>query len=299
MSTISPLTAYIAVSDFILVNEGSCVSHYSPLQDKYNAFSDLARLGRRRAKLKFLDEFWALTDEERERITRIASDPKSKGILLEASKDIDEKNGPEDEIIDRLVGDSSAVVGIVVRTDYSNESAWTRFVETVKAAEKELNTPETNEDAVDEPSTSSSQGETQFGSETGSGEDDGDTELSLQDENTPAQTTVVATLVSFVSPPGSDPLRARLIGASNLTLLRLFDDVSVQNAPSMPPGSKAVKPGCRLIDMDGLVEAYEGLTIWVYDSQSNSDNAVRLVSLYPGSYGSATLVLILTVFDEY
>lgn len=79
-----------------------------------------------------------------------------------------------------------------------------------------------------------------------------------------------------------------LNGISNLTALRLLNDVGIRLSPSPPAGANRIKPGNRLIDKGGLQEIYIGKTIWIYDRQSNVDESVRLVSQQGDVYGTAT-----------
>jgi len=77
-------------------------------------------------------------------------------------------------------------------------------------------------------------------------------------------------------------------GISNLTALRLLNDVGIRLAPSPPAGASRIRPSNRLIDKGGLQEIYTGQTIWIYDGQSNTDESVRLVSQEGDVYGTAT-----------
>lgn len=217
----------------------------------------------------------------------IVEDPESNSILSEALKDIDGKQGSEEALIDEIIGEGSTV-GVIVRTDYSDDSAWSGFVEAVRSAENELNAldEDMDEEAVDEPS-SSVQNESGAGSESESeGEDEGKADPLIEGSSTRADEDV--SLFVFVSPSETSPLRSELLKASNLKVARIFNDVTVENVPPLPPDSRRIKQGHRLVDMDGLVEVYEGMSIWIYDERSNRDRAARLVSLRPDSYGSAT-----------
>ena len=75
---------------------------------------------------------------------------------------------------------------------------------------------------------------------------------------------------------------------SNLTALRLFNDVAIRLAPLPPPGTTRIHPSSRLIDRNKLQEVYTGKTIWIYDRRSNADESVRLVSPHGNAYGTAT-----------
>lgn len=83
-------------------------------------------------------------------------------------------------------------------------------------------------------------------------------------------------------------------GVSNLTLLRLFNDVNIIPCRPVPQGRKRVKgslgqsPSARLVDSHGFHEVYSGRLIWVYDGRSNTDGSARLITQRPTYYGLAT-----------
>ncbi|KAF7362083.1 hypothetical protein MVEN_00553900 [Mycena venus] len=58
--------------------------------------------------------------------------------------------------------------------------------------------------------------------------------------------------------------------------------------PHPPAGTKRYSPPNRLVDKKGWQEIYTGLTIWIYDAQSNNDQCARLVSQEGDVYGTAT-----------
>lgn len=100
----------------------------------------------------------------------------------------------------------------------------------------------------------------------------------------------VFVVVNATTPDG----RAKLTGISNLTALRLFNDVDVRQAPNPPRGTERIKPQNRLVDLDGWQEVYGGKTMWVYDEKSNQDQSVRLVGQQgTAMYGTATSVIVL------
>ncbi|ETW80659.1 hypothetical protein HETIRDRAFT_440437 [Heterobasidion irregulare TC 32-1] len=89
--------------------------------------------------------------------------------------------------------------------------------------------------------------------------------------------------------PSEPREQARLTSLSNLSALRLLNGVSIRSAPSVPTGTKRIKPGNRLVDLDGLQEIYTGKMLWIYDTRSNEDQCVRLVSQQGSNlYGTAT-----------
>jgi len=82
--------------------------------------------------------------------------------------------------------------------------------------------------------------------------------------------------------------RAIFQNISNLRALRLFNDVDIRPAPVVPSGSRRISPPNRLVDFAGWQEIYSGVTLWIYDALSNTDQSVRLVSPEGDVYGTAT-----------
>ena len=130
------------------------------------------------------------------------------------------------------------------------------------------------------------------GGDEENGEDSGDEEEKDDEDNKMdvtanagenSNTPPIFTL--FSAPASIQPLFTNL---SNIALLRLFNDVSIDNAPSLPPDMKRISPPSSLIDKDGLQEIYSGKLLWVYDARSNVDQAVRVVSQKGSGYGTAT-----------
>ena len=80
---------------------------------------------------------------------------------------------------------------------------------------------------------------------------------------------------------------------SNLRALRLFNDVDIRPTPERPAGTKPISPPCPLIDVLGWQEIYSGKNIWIYDTLSNVDGSVRVVSQTSDFYGTATCVFSL------
>jgi hypothetical protein len=88
--------------------------------------------------------------------------------------------------------------------------------------------------------------------------------------------------------PSSPQDRRTLSGISNLVALRLLNDVDIRLCPTRPANAPRVTPPSRLIDYGGWQEIYVGKSVWIYDSQSNSDQSVRVVSQQGDAYGTAT-----------
>lgn len=82
--------------------------------------------------------------------------------------------------------------------------------------------------------------------------------------------------------------KIRFTNISNITALRLFNDVDIRPAPRRPPGTKPISPPNPLIDLSGWQEIYSGKNIWIYDTLSNLDGSVRVVSQTSDFYGTAT-----------
>ncbi|KAI0062846.1 hypothetical protein BV25DRAFT_1870055 [Artomyces pyxidatus] len=231
------------------------------LQDKYPAFK--AQYGdarqRRRTRLRVVEDFWKL-------------DPHARANLppTEEQSDTPHPYEIDEDTYDDIASSDAPNLGIIVRTDYTNEDAWQTFYLTLIEAEQEFmadSVPSQNSsDAPLEPVTGALPDSdvdmadgTPEDAEEGEGDDDGDEPLAffavLSDES--------------------------LTGISNLSALRLVNDVDVGAAPLVPAGEKRISPGHRLVDLSGLQEVYKGKTVWVYDSKSNVDRCAQL-------YGTAT-----------
>jgi hypothetical protein len=177
---------------------------------------------------------------------------------------------------------------VVVRTDFSDTTAWSEFLSTLHDGEKELLEVEasTEEDPAGGASSDS----------------DSSSEAEPEPEQAPARSTSGAlaasaglstthpaplAFFSVVDPQAAED-RVAVAGACNLAVLRLFVDADVRAAPAIPQGQKRFKPGHRLFDLDGFQEVYRGRSVWIYDAMSNADGAVRMVNLEGDVYGTAT-----------
>lgn len=96
---------------------------------------------------------------------------------------------------------------------------------------------------------------------------------------------------AILSPPQDSHLGAYLTNISNLGALRLLNDANVTRVPwaQAPrlPNTRSQPPN-RLTGLHGFVETYDGPFIWIYDTRSNTDKAVRVVSQGIEGIGSAT-----------
>lgn len=163
-------------------------------------------------------------------------------------------------------------LGLLIRTDFSDEPSWEAFCTRLQDAEREL--VRGNEGADEnasrqplQPVSVDDQG------------DDGDTDS--EDEDAPPA-------IFHIVNPSTPQERAVLANASNLTVLRLFNDVDIRPSPTLPHGTKRINPPNRLVDSHGWQEFYRGNNVWIYDTKSNTDQCVRVVSQSVDMYGTAT-----------
>ena len=98
-------------------------------------------------------------------------------------------------------------------------------------------------------------------------------------------------LIKVVNPASTED-RLVFNNISNLAALRLLNDVDIRLSPNPPPGTMRITPPNRLIDQAGWQEIYSGMNIWIYDTLSNIDHCVRLVSQQGNVYGTATYVQV-------
>jgi hypothetical protein len=86
-----------------------------------------------------------------------------------------------------------------------------------------------------------------------------------------------------------DILKIMITDIWNIATLRLFNDVDIRRAPPNPTALKLSSQN-PLIDQGGWQEIYSGKQLWIYDSRSNSDECVRVVSQAGDFklYGTAT-----------
>ena len=191
---------------------------------------------------------------------------------------------PDDaDPMDEFLADDE--LGVLIRTDFSDESAWAAFVQKVRDAQAELvaelASPGVDADAdvkMDDEAQSAPTGGPST-STTPAAADDGDSDSD--------DSTTTPDIIAILDP--SDPTeRARFNGISNLTALRLFNDVDIRPAPAPPAGVKRVSPPNPLVDQGGWQEIYTGKTLWIYDARSNVDECAWLVNQEGDFYGTAT-----------
>ena len=202
-----------------------------------------------------------------------------------------------------------------MRTDYTNDVAWKNFYATLLEAEKDFVSdiesspgdnavqPTSNVDdnlaSLAGLSLYSSSTPPQNHTDTNMAEPENENEGEEEEEEEEEEESLAFFAIFAPSEPRE---QARLTSLSNLSALRLLNGVSIRSAPSVPTGTKRIKPGNRLVDLDGLQEIYTGKMLWIYDTRSNEDQCVRLVSQQGSNlYGTATYVshcLSLTVSNS-
>lgn len=173
-------------------------------------------------------------------------------------------------------------LGIVVRTDYADEEAWGRFSQRLHDAELEFAAApeEDDEMAQDEPEAAQTAAQGAEETQDANNAMQEDEEESSDEEDGPAP-------VFHILNPSTPAARDVVSGISNLSALRLLNDVDVRPAPKPPAGTKPISPSNRLVDHEGWQEIYLGKQIWIYDTKSNSDGCVRVVSQSGDMYGTA------------
>jgi hypothetical protein len=242
--------------------------------------------GRRRWKLRVAQKFWAsgektLSSVSTEQIMILfTKDPRHSNISqttaggTDNNADFHMDSDPFDE-----ASTNREELGILLRTDFSDEAAWLAFYSRLEEGEKEFAASPLEEvtmmDDQPEPNEANPNGT----AATTTAEDDSD---ESDDENS-------LSVIFHVVNPSLPQERALLTNISNLAALRLFNDVDVRQAPTPPPDTKRIRPPNRLVDSDGWQEVYVGKNLWIYDAKSNSDQCVRVVSQTSSDmYGTAT-----------
>jgi hypothetical protein len=166
-------------------------------------------------------------------------------------------------------------LGILVRSDFSNDVAWDGFCQRLQAAEAELLADVAPSDEL-----------TQMDTDATVGVENEDAAIDDDDESSESESETPPHIFTVVNP--SDLTERALVDhISNITALRLFHDVDIRRAPPRPRDMKRASPS-RLVDLNGFQEVYRGKNLWIYDARSNQDQCVRVVSLQGDTYGTAT-----------
>ena len=181
----------------------------------------------------------------------------------------------DEDLFDEITDDEAPGLGILVRTDFSNDEAWGTFLAKLKEGEEEFSPPAGREKDMgmdqDEPSASTS--DVKVDDEKGDSDGSSDQDSGL--------------IISILDP--SPEIRPYFSDISNLTALRLLNDVDLRRL-TIPPNTKRFVPPNPIVDCDGWQEIYHGKSLWIYDAKSNEDQCARLVSKRSDFYGTATLV---------
>ncbi|KAM5532844.1 hypothetical protein V8D89_013485 [Ganoderma adspersum] len=276
-----------------LIESAPIQEHYTALKARY------PREGRRKWRLRVAGAFWSLSPEQKTTyLASISQNPPSPEDVEDA--DFNTDDDPFDDVSDNAPG-----LGILLRTDYTNEDAWQIFYTRLQDAEAELASqapadPSPGEN-VSMHTAEASEGQSASttaaaaAASASSTDAEGDSAMDEADEDEDADADEddggggLAGPVFFVVNAAAPDERAKLTGISNLAALRLLNDVDVRRAPAPPRGTKRIRPPNRLVDHDGWQEVYGGKTVWVYDEKSNQDQSVRLVSQRgTPMYGTAT-----------
>ncbi|CAA7259218.1 unnamed protein product [Cyclocybe aegerita] len=159
-------------------------------------------------------------------------------------------------------------LGLIIRTDFTNEAAWKTFCAKVEVTQKDLISDLAGGAPADDVPMEEGASSQADGTESDS-------------------STEVPDMIKILDPQEQSD-RARLTNISNLTALRLFNEVDIRPTPPPPAGSKKISPPNPLVDRAGWQEIYTGKTLWIYDSRSNADECARLVSQTGDFYGTAT-----------
>ncbi|KAJ7755734.1 hypothetical protein DFH07DRAFT_959370 [Mycena maculata] len=218
--------------------------------------------GRRAWTLRVLQEFWVAPDAD----SGIAAAPTA----------LAEEILNDDDPLDALVGDGPQL-GLLLRTDFSNEDAWTAFCARLKSEEEVLIASVQPTPAEAAAAAGASSGDVAMAAADADNDSDSDEDEGLQ-----------APLVKISDAAVDASFKARVQDISNLRALRLLNDADIRPAPARPSGTARFSPPNRLVDKKGWQEIYTGLTIWIYDAQSNTDQCARLVSEKGDVYGTAT-----------
>ncbi|KAF5386005.1 hypothetical protein D9615_002376 [Tricholomella constricta] len=212
--------------------------------------------GRRKWHLRVLQEFWESV---------LHNETNALRSNLSPDDDFTQDDDPFDHLLE------GQELGILLRTDYSNEDAWQSFCTRLQSAESEL------AEAVKKPET---------------GNDTNDTDLSVQsqpedsDSDRESLDGVPFPIIKVVDPSPQE--RTVFHNISNLSALRLLNDVDIRPAPNPPAGESRIRTPNRLIDQGTWQEIYSGMNLWIYDAQSNTDQCVKLVGQEGDIYGTAT-----------
>ena len=189
----------------------------------------------------------------------------------------------DEDLFDEIADDEAPGLGILVRTDFSNDEAWGTFLAKLKEGEEEFSSSSNREGDTEmdqgEPSASAPRSASTSDDKMDDDKNDSDGSSDQDQDSVP--------IISILNP--SLEIRPYFSDISNLTALRLLNDVDLRKLV-IPPNTKRFDPPNPIVDYDGWQEIYHGKTLWIYDATSNRDQCARLVSKRSDFYGTATLV---------
>ncbi|KAH7104847.1 hypothetical protein BKA62DRAFT_741550 [Auriculariales sp. MPI-PUGE-AT-0066] len=249
------------------------------LQSQNASAANCGTTGRRALKVSLADGMWRLSKEQRDALA-----PGDEAVEAALA------SFPDKFFFSDL---TSSVVAkqkaIIVRTDFSNDAAWAKLRATIESDEMEgwkaLST-----DAED------AEEDLEDGSDEEEGDDEGGEEVDETNEQDAQTATNTAANASSSSSEVPDyhvfifvEDASLFNGASNLRVLRALSDVRIVRSISRPlsHSGKAPAPN-RLIGKDGLREVYIGPQVWVQDTQSNTDETLRVLLGAGAMYGTAS-----------
>ncbi|KAF8160942.1 hypothetical protein B0H34DRAFT_698791 [Crassisporium funariophilum] len=221
--------------------------------------------GRRKWRLRVLYDSWSM----------LGSDVRNVDTSNGGVSSFDTDPDPLDQDID------DDELGIIIRTDFSNEEAWSNFCKKVTDSQKDLISEMTKVDP-ENPSENTAEGSSDVTMK------DGPAETATAAVEDGSDSSDESPEFMKILNPTDEADKRRLSNISNLTALRLFNDVDIRAAPDPPAGTKRVNPPNPLIDQGGWQEIYSGKNLWIYDARSNVDECVRVVGQAGDFYGTAT-----------
>ncbi|ESK91040.1 hypothetical protein Moror_16345 [Moniliophthora roreri MCA 2997] len=212
--------------------------------------------GRRQWHLLLLEQFWS-------------SSPPPSQTARSVDENLVVRLTQDEDRFDSILSDVEG--GVIIRTDFSDEEAWKTFCGKLNRAEEEFR--------------GSDGGHKQLNTDAEGAGDDMEMDDDESDDSNEGGSEGL--LVKVINPELPEE-RTLFENISNLTALRLLNDVDIRPAPPLPSDTKCVSTPHRLVDHLGWQEVYSGVNIWIYDAKSNSDRSVRLVSQESDIYGTAT-----------
>ncbi|KAG8214005.1 hypothetical protein J3R82DRAFT_10756 [Butyriboletus roseoflavus] len=258
----SPLVLYILVSAEVLVK--GIGAHELGQRNYAEAKRRYPAEGLRRWKLRVAQQLWtAVGSGGLDSLCEPLDD-----VFLEATSIAESDTDPDP--LDGVTTRDVLELGLIVRTDFSDEPSWVAFCTRLQDSEKEL-VLGSDEDASNRPLQPA---------DNLNVDEDGDSADGENEDAPPA--------IFHIINPSSPQERELLAGISNLTALRLFNDIDIRPSPTPPHGANRIDPPHRLVDYHGWQEFYRGKNVWIYDNKSNIDQCVRVVSQSGDMYGTAT-----------